>query len=437
MAVEVVAEYLSGIGSVRATVFQSSEARETVVLEDVALLPESPQSTTPADHDQGTRLALVVGVGVLAERENSRTDASSMACEMTTMTTTTATVEVSGLVVDQRYVQRAGGHFEVKARVAGEEGLRKELRSGHVDARVADERRALESAGSGCGALRCAKCGSTCARFERVDRLPSSTWMDSATRWFCACSGVENALLYLEQVEDGMRPDRGKCLLGETVVVVSVDDVVATARGDLRQQQDRTTEDLRCSQCGSVLGIVASWQSTQGGGDGEGERAATLFKYALSAKLPGECPEDVFSGYTPSNSLAYDLAQACQSAQTMKFLVREEGGAGRAIRMTVLSPRVVLGHARIGGGGLQASTWAGPCMKVLYEIVREGELAGREGEDMEVTVPSEVGSELASRLQESTATLFPEGCAAHGGRSIGYLSLLCPLGGSSNILRVR
>ena len=76
-------------------------------------------------------------------------------------------------------------------------------------------------------------------------------------------------------------------------------------------------------------------------------------------------------------------------------------------------------------------------MKVLYDIVREGELAGREGEDMEVTVPSEVGSELASRLQESTATLFPEGCAAHGGRSIGYLSLLCPLGGSSNILRVR
>ena len=38
MAVEVVAKYLSGIGSVRATVFRSSEARETVVLKDVALL---------------------------------------------------------------------------------------------------------------------------------------------------------------------------------------------------------------------------------------------------------------------------------------------------------------------------------------------------------------------------------------------------------------
>ncbi|QDZ24356.1 hypothetical protein A3770_13p68740 [Chloropicon primus] len=434
--VTIVAEYLSGIGSLRATVFPSSEGNEERI--------ESVRGVHRRDGDLASSSV---------DQEESSFCIEVVLSELGGARTSTRVIQVRGFEVAESSTARGEGYCGVKARV-----VREEEESG-VETRLAEEQEALKRCG---GRLICSRCGAPCTcSFDETARLPHASWMDSAEQWFCACSGVENALLYLEQVEESIRPAKGTCLLGETVCVLSVADLLKPSEN---VPGVPGPVDVNCQACGHPLGVVAPWQSNHD----SALQAVTLFKYAVKVQVTeGDVDDDavrelpVFESYTPCNSLVQDLVQACQSGQSMKYQVRiaqeSEEGTFTVIQLVILNPKVLLGHAQIehsGGGaedhqgantkcagGGDGSRWAGPCMKVLYKII-QGTSASRDdvayleqcddwalsSEAKRITVPPTVGSDLAENLKSSTSLLLPESCASYDGLAIGYLSLLKPSG---------
>lgn len=465
----VTAEYLGSIRSLRVTVFATPPGREEAYRGTeggprlgVSLANESGEATAPDDLAISVTLS---GTGV---------DGPAVG----------RVFGVRGLRVGHRCVLEKDGRFEVKAQVLAESDG---VLSDQVDQRLLREEKELtdhlRTSRGGESRLMCANCGAPCARFSRVERLPHGSWIESAAQWFCACSGTENALVYLEQVEDGLQPTSGKCLLGETVCILGTEDLVGVPLGPMDAAE---TAPLSCPSCGWALGLVAPWQSTHGTVENSVGRAATLFKYALTVGSAGDECEDrlepvtrLFRSYTPTNSLAQDILLTTTSTQKMKYQIRVEdylGGGDNGdgngngdgdedrraacflmVQLVVLNQRVALGHRRLpwdcaSGDPREDETrvWTGPCMKVLYKILEPGEGEGealreevvRECDDWAsscdancITVPLHVGSDLANALRESTTELIPKDCASFDSFSIGYLGLIQDAANSLNTLQ--
>ena len=460
--VDCVAEYLSSIGSLRINVFPSN-AKTTKRLQVKSLLFQDgiPSGGSGGRGGGGSsngsgelRLRLVF------ENENESERAVDESCKI-------------NLKLGQHLINCREGYFEVKGRVetddSGKQGgnANRYKTQDVVDNRVLCEEQSLKRYAREHGEvkLRCAQCYAPCSRgFTAVGRLPHSSWVESAAQWFCSCSGTENSLLYLEQVEDNLQPAPGKCLLGETVCILSSEDYHLDASekdvAKTRSSSDERSQGVfHCKTCGQALGLIGPWPSTHG--TTKCQEALTLFKYAIRMDRKDRSCDDVFAPYTPCNSLTQDLLLSCQATQQMKYQVRvaEVGGLEKSnraclmmVQLVILNQRVVLGHVHIGGETLEErereySRWSGPCMKVLYKII-----GGEEGRSLSkdaieacdswasttgancISVPQRVGFDLISCLAESTEQLLPPNCASFDNFQIGYLEIVDRTCGVSSII---
>jgi len=413
---DVVAEVLSGIGNLRVHVFRRYEGGEASAEGDTgAGLPSVDAEVDPTDQQRVVSLRFAAGPA-------SGSDVEVVECKLN-----------PDLSVQHSYTSRRIDFVEFKGRVRSKPSLDGiQVERGE---RIVDEEGCVKNVISNHGrcTLVCPGCSTAVLNFDRVASLPHSGWIESAANWFCSCSGTENSLHYLEQVEDNIQPEVGKCLLGETVCIATCEQVGLDGRDEKASDQHIA---YCCAGCSNILGVIGPWPSTHGTGTNS---AVTIFKHLISVKEK----EDLFSKYNPANSFGNDLLLLSTAKSQMHFQVRFQKLSLELVgilQLVVLNQSVLVDHLRIGSDGdskeeekigWQRVTGGGK-MKVLFKFSAltddnmerlSDDWAERVAADQMTMFWDKIGEDIISALEESKK-LVPESCRAFNGFQVGYIALL-------------